>query len=429
MKKLRVYMIGWLLCGVVLSAYGQASEEKKDSVSTFNALHYSLQKRYRPGGHTFRNRSFMDNTYLSLSAGFEKFYLRDYEKYNSGPVFGVAFGKAVSRSNSFRLALMGNVMTEKSFADNKKLMIVGMQGEHLFNFSSYIAGYNPERMFEVSSVEGLGYHLSLLDGECTHAADVHVGVQLKLHPASRVDITLEPRVTLYSSGIDHSRNSNWHKYNMGFGVWAGLSYRLSPQGKGDEGRYAFRENRFLDNFFISLSAGGVVPVSRTNLDLEKAAGMQYSLAVGKWFMPVFGLRLSGFMASDKWGTNYMDPLVTYSDRMIGGRLEVMVNLLSLFSPRLTDASWEVNVLPGVEVGSLRKELDTTTKDLETVYAGFTGGVQVKYKFLRHFGLFIEPRFSQVPYNLDILQDDGVSYRNISYTDRQISLNAGLQYTF
>ncbi len=435
-KRLKLYTLALLLCGTASSAIGQTvapagkDTAKATAPSSFNALDYSLQKRYRPKGDTFGNKRFRDNTYVSLSTGYERFYLRDYDKYNSGPVFGLAFGKAVSRCNAFRLAAMGNVMTGKSYEDSKKMVIAGIQGEHLFNFSSYVAGYDPSRFFEVSSVEGLGYHLSVLDGECTHAADVHLGVQLKLHPASRVDITLEPRVTLYSSNIDHSENSNWHKYNMGYGVWVGVCYRLSsPEGEDGRGGRSLQEAGPADNLFGSVTAGGALPASRVRLGLKKAVGMQYSLAVGKWFMPVFGLRLSGFMASDGWGTDYVNPRVTYSNRMIGGRLEAMVNLLALFNSKMFDSAWELNVLPGVEVASLRKDLDTTPNELKTVYAGFTGGMQVKYKFLKHFGLFVEPRFSQVPYKLDRLRDDGVSRRSVSYTDRQLSLNAGLQYTF
>lgn len=435
MKRKRLYIACFMLWGLFLQASGQtATALKKDSTtaassSSFNALQYSLQKRYRPKGYIFENKRFADNAYISLSAGYERFYLRDFDKYNSGPVFGLALGKAVSKSNSFRLALIGNVMTSKAYTDNKKMIIAGLQVDHLFNFSSYVSGYNPSRLFEISSVEGLGYHLSMLDGESMHAADLHLGIQLKLHSASRVDITVEPRVTLYSSNIDHSEKGNWHKYNMGYGVWAGFNYHFSLQGMQDGGRFAYHENSFLDNFFISASAGGVMPASRTRLEVMDAVGGQYVISVGKWFMPVFGLRLSGFWASDKWGANYADPSVTYSNEMFGGRFEGMINFLTLFSPKMVDSVWELNTLLGVEAGQLRKELDLEQKQTKTVYAGFTGGLQVKFKFLKHYGIFIEPRFSQVPYKLDILQDDGISYRSFSYTDRQISLNAGLQYTF
>lgn len=404
----------------------EAIEQNNDTIVSFNALTYSLQKRYRPEGERFQNRRFTDNMYITLFGGIEKLSNRGLYNFEAGPSFGASVGKFFNPHNTIRGTFIGGYF-DRPYGKSS-LTQVGIQIDHLFNLSSYIAGFNPKRVFEVSTVEGLGYHLSFMDKQTRNAGELHLGLQLKIHPSSRMDIILEPRATFYTDKIDHSLGNNWHKYDLGYGALLGINYRFTPSGFNNDSKFIFANNSFAENTFLNVSTGIQIPGSYENIKdigLAKTIGPHINLSIGKWFMPLFGLRLSCYSSFDKWksknrkGEYY---LTAYG----GGRLEALINILSFFNTNDQESKFGLTAMIGAEIGKMYKETEPPLRKIRRSYAGITGGIQAKYNINNNLAVFIEPRFSQIPYSLNVQKENSVIIDEYNYKDCVYNVNIGIE---
>ena len=210
----------------------------------FNALKYSMQKRFRPKDELFVVGSFWDHTFVSLAGGVEKWVPRQGVEFSLGPTFYASVGKWWRPYHGVRVSLAGGTFVRCS--DSEKLAAVGLDVAHLFNLNAYLGGYKRGRFLEISTVEGIGYRYSSIGGEGAHALDVHLGLNLNLHLGARMDFFVEPRVAFYGDGIDHSADVNWHGYDVGYGGMMGLTYRFLPEGSEFPGsRSGVEEETFL----------------------------------------------------------------------------------------------------------------------------------------------------------------------------------------
>ena len=98
------------------------------------------------------------------------------------------------------------------------------------------------------------------------------------------------------------------------------------------------------------------------------------MSVGKWFLDLFGFRLSAFGSYDAWKENQkagMDRMTLYG----GGRAEVMLNPFVLFKKEARSMRWGVVPMFGVELGMMKKQDEQEV--ISKTYTGWTGGVQFK----------------------------------------------------
>ena len=382
----------------------------------FDALRYSLQKRYIYRGEPFVKNRFTDNTFLSFQAGSEQFVPFGNSTFGWGLAMKLSYGKWIDAYNAVRVSLAA----ERHFRNVNRAHIwnVGFDVSHMFNLSSYFGGYKPDRFFEISTVEGFKYRYSILDGNGIHAGALHIGFNLKMNVAKGLDFFVEPLVSCYSDGGDHSGPWNWRIYDIAYGGTIGLSYRMhsdknikrGPAGKGDS--------------FISLSAGPQFQHSdlvRETMGVFRSMGAQYTLSYGKWFSRVFALRATGFFSHDKW-IEYIDG-TRKNTLYYGARVEGMLDLFGLFrSGRKSDFS--IPLLFGPEVACLTKQ--ELSGSFTRFYLGLTGGVQFKYRVLEYLSVFVEPRFSVSPY--DVVNESFDPLRNVgvNYYDSVYSLNLGVE---
>lgn len=386
----------------------------------FNALKYSMQKRYQPKGQQFVNEKFLDNFFLSFWGGYNRITPQGGMDLSGGPEIGLSASKYFSSKNGLRL--FGTWRSANRQSDNEKWSSLSFGVDHIFNLSTAFAGYNPYRMFEISTVEGVGFHLASLAGEKKTAADFHLGLQLKLATGTRLDVFLEPGVSFYTDQIDISGNNNWHGYDVGFNARVGMNYRLgtfTQRGSTEAG-----DENFLDNTFISAGIG----LQAQNSTLARQQGLLgstgpiYSVAVGKWFLDLFGFRFSAFGSYDTWKTNEkagMDRMTMYA----GGRAEVMVNPFAFFKKDVRSMRWGIVPMFGVELGMMKKqdEKDVISKN----YTGWTGGVQFKYYPTENLAFFIEPRMSYVPYTFTEKTVSG-KVNEYSFMDKLMNVSVGLE---
>lgn len=405
--------------------------QPKDTADTgFDATQQIFQKRYQHPDAVPFDTLWKNNVYISLFGGMDKMIPRGDTGFNTGPIGGIAAGWQFAPSHSVRAALLAGNLARK--IDNETLTRLGLQVDYLLNVTSFTNGYNPGRIFEFSTLAGIGYQYSSLAGNAEHVGELHLGVQLKLHPTAHVDFYIEPRFTIMSDGIDHSSQKNWRKYDMTYGAVVGMSYRFkawTPFGK----IRTLEGNHFLDNTFISIAGGGQFQASRltSEVGLTNSIGPHFSLSVGKWLIPAFGLRLSAFTSGDTWhkkeiaetdntASEEFYEMSTYA----GGRLEGILDATYFFNGHQLSPKFSVNVLAGGEVGYIKKE--NGYYPAKGGYTGFTGGLQLKYRLLDDVSLFIEPRTTMASYSLQTNEKVQGRYVAKKYTDNLFNINIGIE---
>ena len=427
MKQLlhKILLCAVLLCTGNITLWAQTDKDSIQAQKGFDATSEAFQRRYRfPDAVPF-DTLWKDNISFSLFGGMDKFVPRGAGDFNTGPIAGLSMNWRFASSHTLRGSFQYGSFARK--IDNEMLKRYGIQADYLLNITSFMKGYNPGRLFEVSALAGVGYQFASFLEDKEHAADLHFGVQLKLHPTSQVDFYLEPRFSFLTDGIDHSDQQNWHKYDMTYGAVVGMTYHLKPWKPFGDIKL-LEGDELLDNTFVSIAGGGQFQLSRltSDLGLTKAIGPHMAVSVGKWLVPAFGLRFSAFKSADTWHSKILDSgeqifeMSTYT----GVRLEGMVSANRLISSLHTSPLFSINLLAGGEVGSIKKE--NGFNPAKGGYTGFTGGLQFKYRLFEDISIFMEPRLTMASFTLKTNQKINGRYVAERYTDNLFNLNVGIE---
>lgn len=385
----------------------------------FNALNYSLQKRYIPKGQEFKNNNFSDNLYIGIWGGIDKIVPRAGTKLSLGEQAGVSATKEFNAINGMRLS--GYWKSFSCESDNMRLNGYGIAIDHIFNISAFLNGYDPHRFMEISTVEGLGGRISTLGDEVKGSFDLHLGLQLKINTNSRINIFIEPQIAILTDGADHSSQRNWHKYDVGYGGIIGINYRLGSYYKRDKTQLYTEYERFLANSFISIGGGVQFQNSALvrQIGILKSIGPNGYLSLGKWLVNPFGIRISGFISQNDWRYNE-DIAQNEWCRYGGARIEAMLNPIAFFT-KDKFVHWEVIPMFGVEFGKMNKQ--NGSDPIQKSYTAMTGGIQLKYYIKKNLAVFIEPHASHIPYSFIKKGEKTKS----SYADDVFNLNIGIEF--
>ena len=385
----------------------------------FNALDYAMQKRYVPQGRPFTNKRFIDNLFLGFYGGYNCVVPQTDIKFSGGPGVGVSIMKSFSHKHALRVG--GGWTTANRKSDNEKWESFSVGIDHIYNLSSAFGGYDPYRVLELSTVEGIGAHYATLSGKKKKAVDFHLGLQMKLATGTRMDLFFEPGFALYSDGIDFSEN-NPHGYDWGYYTRLGMNYRMGtyiPKGSTEAA-----SESFLDNTFISAGMGLQTQLSTLVRDrgMLSSSGPVFNVAAGKWFLDFFGIRLSAFGSYNAWKVNEkagMDRMTMYA----GGRAEAMLNPFALFKKDVRSMKWGIVPVFGVELGLMKKQDESEV--LSKSYTAVTGGVQFKYFPTENFSFFVEPHLSFVPYTF-IEKTVSGKVNEYAYMDKLMNVSVGIE---
>lgn len=362
--------------------------KEQDSLASFNSLKYTMQKRYRPQGLPFINHKFSDHLYFQVYGGLEKITPRANRFFHGGPHLGIAAGKFLNPANSLLVALTGGQFYHRD--DNSRMNLYGLEISHRFHLLHYLNGYNPRRLFDLSTLEGIGYRYSSYRGAGKHNAELHLGVNLDFRMSPRLRLYLEPRVTFLTDGIDHSYQHNWHRYDVSYQGCMGITWLMNDHLPDEPKRTTGGRPTFLE-----LTLGKQFQNSqlvRDKIGVLNSTGPHFQLAAGKWYTHWLAWRFSVFFSSDTWDRvdDKDDRTTLYS----GIRSEMMFDLLAL--GKRTPAYWSVAPFIGPEIGYMVKKEDSG--DLRKVYLGMTAGVQIKYHIQKNMAVFVEARTSVIPYS-------------------------------
>ena len=84
-----------LIIGVsIITPLAGFAQEKRDTISGFNAMDYLLQNRFRNTGYPFKNKSILDHTYMQVGVGAS--YIMPVENIRYGMIKNVHFVDCVN---------------------------------------------------------------------------------------------------------------------------------------------------------------------------------------------------------------------------------------------------------------------------------------------------------------------------------------------
>ena len=201
MKIIRILRYGLLpiLCWGTQRSYGDSVSVSQpvDTASyelpaprNFNALRFALDRQHRYMGDVMPKK----HTYLDFGAGIIMLKHSNMDKYEPVTNIHLRLGRQLSPLHSVRLGLSGGVgyIPSGETGDGPRTLMgmYGAEADYLFNFSSYLLGYRPERTVEFSGLLGLGFnHLLIGAGnnrktaydlkENSSSFNFHAGFQMK----------------------------------------------------------------------------------------------------------------------------------------------------------------------------------------------------------------------------------------------------------
>lgn len=415
---LRLFLACTILCVTNNLCYAQ-EEAATDTTKTkgFNALKYALQGAYKGKNEMFGKDRFIDNMYFYAGGSYEDF-LQSNLNLDAGWSTSIGVGKLITPYNSVRVSF--------DYATNRVLLQgsltrMGVSAAHLFNITSYILGYDPNRRLEFSTLAGGKFQLATLLEEKATGYKGFVGVQAKYHANRSLDFSLEPTIALGSRGITLAKKTD-QLYNISYSV-------------GLNARYLIHDRHFVHNpkvgllkygNFYSASVGAQIQTS--NLE-GGGIGPAASLSLGRWLLPGIGLRFTGSVSTDTWHfANYTPEMLENrkgykmyeNTSYFAGRIEGVFNPISFFKHLHEDDKFQIKVLAGGEMGYLTKV--NYNQPIKRRYIGFTGGIQLGFRWDEDKLIYIEPRFTQANYSLEY--ENVIAFKKFS--DNLLSLSMGVE---
>lgn len=376
-KTIRAIISVILWCGVTVA--GAQEVTRKDSVSGFNAMDYLIQDRYRYPDKAFMNKHWMDNLYLRIGGG-----LFAPNRTGENPMkwmqdYHVSIGKNLTPKHGFRLGF--NFGKGGLKAENLAVSQYSLQLDHLFNVSAYIMGYNPDRLFEISTVLGAGYRATRIAGETHRAPEGHLGLELRYKVGPQSYFTLEPQVQL----TDGYRQDDWR--HMGLSSGATLSYiqylRPLTTAPTNSSRYTG-----MSPFFVEWATG--LQFQHLDQGLWDSRGGSYAAYVGKWLSRVFGVRTGVNASFNRIQSETLEGVSQHADATYtDARFDMLFNPLALFTKNGSKSWGGMHLLGGILYGYAHPFDGRSGYS----YSGYNAGIQGWLRLQDNMQLFLEPRVS------------------------------------
>lgn len=435
--------------------------QPKDSTEVdkgFNALNYSLQKRYQNPHEAFSNEKWRDNTYMSFSVGTEQILKKQNSSYSWGEKARFGYGKMLNRTN--RIELGASLYTFIKNADGIRLWSPGVDFRHSFSFSSYIGGYKTARIFDISSVEAIGFNHSFTTSNIGDdspkngsALSLLLGMEFSARLNKYISLSFVPYVQAYSDGIDLANNWNWHKYDFSYGAYGSIKWHFGykPNASNNlNSNNSLQDNKKInDNVnsdigrksYIFLNGGGQVQCSqlvKDNVGIAESIRESLNIGYGYKLTQSFDINASIFYGVDCWKkyTNLSKKYCYYG----GVRVEAVWDWMYLLPKYKEDNNishnkkgqktyrktlFSIPVLVGPEFGILSKRDDLLS--INKVYIGISAATQLRLRLGEKVAIYLEPRFSIVPYTYRLNSENTLLGKSYNYFDNIFRLSFGFAY--
>lgn len=446
MKIIRILRYGLLpiLCWGTQRSYGDSVSVSQpvDTASyelpaprNFNALRFALDRQHRYMGDVMPKK----HSYLDFGAGIIMLKHSNMDKYEPVTNIHLRLGRQLSPLHSVRLGLSGGVgyIPSGETGDGPRTLMgmYGAEADYLFNFSSYLLGYRPERTVEFSGLLGLGFnHLLIGAGnnrktaydlkENSSSFNFHAGFQMKLFAGPRAAITVEPYVMVSNNGMDLSmQGNNWHKYHVSYGFNLSYLYYFdnllsSPSDAGSfRKRFKDGERWFLSDadaqsqrrpLFFDYGMGMSAFTTFDQMTMGSTIGPSFSMAFGGWLSSAIGLR-AGLNATNADWSKAEDKV-----NMMGYAafsIDALINPLGFTRRYDWQAPAGVNLIGGYEFGLFK--FINAGDNSRSMSMGYRLGIQPWLRLGHNTRLFVEPVYAFLLHRLgneNRKRDDQLSVR-------------------
>ena len=371
-KGIRCAGLAIILCtgSVAAQESSQTSEPKQEQKeeTQFNGLDYMLQKPAK--NERFARKKFGDHLFVSGEAGL--IMDRSAGSLFATPGLGLRSGLLVgdwfTPVHGIRLGLNAGL---HNGLGGSNPYFVGFSADYLMNLTSLLHKDNPARMFELIGVAGGEYQLLYRQGNWTHAGGFRLGMQTRFNFSPLTFFYLEPRVGIYTDGIDGIKT--WMRYDWEASLMAGFGYRLlSAPTRRHEPFWGAGQGLFIS------AAGGMASTLTSASNPLLDPGATVMISIGDQFTPVSSLRLSGLVRYLKTGQ-------AYDKSSFGAQLDYLFNMHSLFGGYDPGRLFEMSGVVGAGYHSVAVDDHLNTR--WSVGAGLHG----EFRLNGHWGLFLEPR--------------------------------------
>ena len=413
-----------------------AGRSGKNYAVEFNALDYVFERRYLNHGEYFTKR-WDDHLFFEAGAGVMQM-VPPVANYHFNPLTtaNVSVGKQFDKLHSLRLSAQGafGYQQEKDVILNR----VGVKLDWLFSLTSYIDGYNPSRLLDVSLVGGIGGHYTRYTKKRRgYAPEAHLGLQFRFFSGPQGYFSLEPYAGIAGDDIDLSENRNFRKADVFYGANVSFIYyihnNLSPESRLRLLRKAYKTEKndtvlpsWRVPWFVEFGSG-MSFMNVPSLNMLETAGHDLSVSLGKWFSPVVGIRLTGSVRTVSWQRTVIpEKIVPYhpeyhiknTSSYSSGRIEAMFNPMGFGDRFSWDERYGFYLVAGGEIGWVHKN---QSENLRCRTMAYSGGLHLWAGLTEDIRFFVEPRYTYYEYKIPY---DNVDW-NKRFSDDVYTLNFGL----
>ncbi|WP_321424498.1 hypothetical protein [uncultured Bacteroides sp.] len=314
--------------------------------------------------------SWLDNMFIGVAFGVNSpLKQAAFYKNNVDPRMAGYIGKWFTSTSGVRLSADLGKLWKSSKYPSAKIATIG--ADYLWNISSFMNGYDPQRKFEL--IAAAGANLAFRSSSLTHKT--YLGGELSLQGLWNVTpalgVFVEPQLRLYNDNFAE-RSIRVAKLDGVVSVMGGMHIRLKDYTR--EQKQLFKKEDTNHSYY---SFSGGTTFLATHIKRANAFGASGQAAYGKWVTPVAGWRL-GVNGEYKQENNIK---YIYG----GAEADYMVSLSNMAFGYDPDRRVNMNAFTGVNVG-----LDHEWPELSFV-TGVSAGGQLVYKASKAIDVFVEPK--------------------------------------
>lgn len=378
-----------------------------DQTSELNiGLTYHMLNRTLRSKNEFKNASITDHLFMTTGIGTQLFMsMKNVDRdYAWGPLMSASVGKWLSPYSGLRLGVMGGVFyNHATFSKDTRHVSASGGVDYLWNITSSMSGYDPNRSFEL--IGSIGANLAFTSKSDQKARiGINAGIQGLWHLNDFWGLYVEPQIRIYGNKFIEG-NTDFIKKDMVVSINAGLHYRFGTYSKANNHSVFEKEDK---RYFLSAGAG-VNNIVLTNIQLMDNADLETKISFGKWYTPLSAWRVNGTIlytpnASRKYPLHY-----------VGLGLDYMMSLATLSKGYNPDRLLDVIPFVGFTSGIVRRNNESK------FIPGIDAGAQFKFKVSPSIDLFAEPRVGLRTDSYDGMKQDRL--------DRVISITGGISYRF
>lgn len=396
----------------------------------FNALDYQLQKR--PKAAKLDSTRFADHTFFSAALGTEAVLAG---RLNVGESLGMKMqlqvGKWFTSTHGMRIGLESSI--NQRYKGGELPIHLGLTADYLYNLSSHVWGYNPNRPFEVTFVAGLGGHYNIYEDNDGISLGIGTGFRGDVRLSPMIDLFVEPKLNFYTNGFYPTAARSWVGGYWSPSLMAGVTYKMVS--RADRHHLSnFLTKPFGENLFLSVGGGAEFMLSSTNsLSSSRPVGMGGSLAIGSWISPSSGIRLTA-------GSGYSGIIAANSTqeitlKRVTGQFDYLLSLNPMFGGYRRDEWFNLYAILGLNANMSQRFIPDNRGDGNSerfFQLGGGLGLQANFQVHDNVSLYLEPRLNVYPntmaggvthHRFDALAQvmAGVTYRR---TEREKRLQNG-----